>query len=276
MITKIEMCRACKNNSFRQYIDLGSQPLSGVFPLPSEQDPLTGPLILIKCDSCNLVQLGHNFPLDLMYGMNYGYASSLNSSMASHLERKVNSLFDKFFKHERAIDVIDIGANDGSLLRSIKNTNCNLYAVDPTIALFLNFYDDRPDIIKIIDFFDGQNVLKLNPKKFDLVTSISMLYDLQDPKKFVEDISLILKDDGLWHTEQSYLFSMMDSNAFDTICHEHLEYYSLLSIETILSGTDLRVIDVSLNKTNGGSFALTIAKTNSKHKVEASVDWLRL
>ena len=272
---KIYECRNCKQKNLILVLDLGKQPLSGVFPKVGEEDPILGALELMKCQDCKLVQLGHNFPLELMYGENYGYSSSLNSSMAKHLNRKINVLLDKYFTAEKNLSILDIGANDGTLLKSIEQGVHNLYAVDPTIKKFENSYLERPDIITIPDFFDGGNLNKVNPKGFDIITTISMFYDLLDPKKFVEDISLNLTEEGVWHSEQSYLYSMLDSNAFDTICHEHLEYYTLESIESILFGTDLHVIDVALNKTNGGSFALTIAKKSSNKTVSETVVWLR-
>jgi hypothetical protein len=274
-VQKIYECRNCKQKNLTLVLDLGEQPLSGVFPKLEEGDPLSGPLELMKCDDCRLVQLGHNFPLDLMYGENYGYSSSLNSSMAQHLSRKAKILLNKYFPSDKNLSILDIGANDGTLLKSIEKQDHVLYAVDPTITKFEDSYLERPDIIAISDFFDGRKLNEENPKGFDVITTISMFYDLLEPTKFVEDISLNLKEEGIWHSEQSYLYSMLDSNAFDTICHEHLEYYTLESVESILTETDLRVIDVALNKTNGGSFAFTVAKRSSKKTVSETVIWLR-
>jgi hypothetical protein len=269
-------CRNCDNTTLIEFLNLGEQPLSGIFPKPTEKDPQSGLLILAKCDSCNLVQLTHNFPLDLMYGENYGYESSLNKSMAQHLGRKINNIVSRFFSDRKtSVSVLDIGANDGTLLKSIPIGENILVAVDPTLRKFYKSYEQRPDIYTYDSFFDGLSLKKDFPNGFDIITSISMFYDLLDPKKFVNEISINLKKEGVWHTEQSYLFSMLNSNAFDTVCHEHLEYYSLNSIEKILESTDLKVIDVSLNKTNGGSFALTIAKNISDYKVSESVYWLR-
>jgi hypothetical protein len=272
---KILECRNCKEKNLKLIMDLGNQPLSGVFPEIEGVDPISGPLELMKCQDCKLVQLGHNFPLDLMYGENYGYTSSLNLSMAQHLSRKINVLVNKYFSEQKNLSILDIGANDGTLLKSVEQRGHNLYAVDPTIKKFQDSYRERPDITTIPDFFDGAKLKEKNPEGFDVITTISMFYDLLEPRQFVHEISLNLKKEGVWHSEQSYLYSMLDSNAFDTICHEHLEYYTLESVESILSDTDLHVIDVALNKTNGGSFAFTVAKKNSNRPVSETVIWLR-
>lgn len=266
---KIENCRACSSSDLTYILDLGNQPLSGVFPLSNESDPMSGPLKLLKCDECHLVQLDHDFPLDLMYGDNYGYRSGLNASMASHLSSKAQRLINKY-KINPGSTILDIGSNDGTLLNSYDSHQYNLVGIDPTIKKFGEFYNEG--ILKIADFFDASLYLR-NANKAQLITSISMLYDLQDPFKFIQDIANILDKDGIWHFEQSYLPSMMQTNAYDTVCHEHLEYYSINSINRMLIRANLRIVDIEFNSTNGGSFAVTAARGDSAHVPHPLVSW---
>src|SRR5690242_7768863 len=109
-----------------------------------------------------------------------------------------------------------------------------------------------------------------------MVTSIAMFYDLESPIDFARQIESILAPDGLWHFEQSYMPSMLRLNSYDTICHEHLEYYSLHAVKAILEKSGMRLVDVVMNSVNGGSFAVTAAKAANKSLKanHAVIDWL--
>ena len=91
-----------------------------------------------------------------------------------------------------------------------------------------------------------------------------MFYDLEDPNLFVSDIYEILEDEGIWHFEQSYMPTMIKHNSYDTICHEHLEYYTLTNVFDLLNNNGFKILDVQLNDINGGSFSVTASKKNSK------------
>lgn len=267
--TPIKNCRLCGDNKLIEILDLGNQPLSGVFPKSTENDPPIGELVLLFCESCTLAQLSRNFPLTDMYGENYGYRSRLNSSMQNHLERKISRLVQSF-KIEKSQTVVDIGSNDGTMLNVIADEGFELVGIDPTIQKFSNYYDAR--IHKISDFFKRE-LLSTRFENAALITSISMLYDLPNPLEFALDVKESLAKDGVWHFEQSYLPSMISSVSFDTICHEHLEYYSLSSIKALLDRVSMRIIDIEFNSVNGGSFAITACRTESKHKAKPEVSF---
>jgi hypothetical protein len=198
-----------------------------------------------------------------MYGNNYGYRTGLNLSMVNHIKDKINFLKKKFKIIKEDI-VIDIGANDGTLLGFLDTKKNKLIAVDPTIKKFKKFY--KKNIIKVPNFFSFGSVEKyLKNKKAKLITSIAMFYDLPKPVLFAKQIYKTLADDGVWHFEQSYSGFMIKNLSYDTICHEHLEYYSLYSVKKILDYANLKIIDVSFNNINGGSFALTVTKKCSKY-----------
>ncbi len=269
---KIHKCRSCKSKKLEKAFNLGNQYLTGVFPENKKQHVTKGYLSLVICKNCSLLQLEHSFDTEEMYGDNYGYMSSLNQAMFDHLKNKVAKLKSKINLVSNDI-IIDIGSNDGTFL-SFFEKKFKLIGVDPTIKKFHKFY--KKNILKISDFFSKESVVKiLGKKKAKLITSISMFYDLPDPIKFVEDIHECLDKDGLWHLEQSYMPSMIKNISYDTICHEHLEYYSLKSIKFILDKVGFKIIDIEFNEVNGGSFALTAAKKNSSHKEDKkTVQWL--
>jgi hypothetical protein len=263
VVEKVINCRSCGSTAMINVIDLGAQSLTGIFPRATENDPSFEPLVLLRCTECDLVQLAHNFDADLMYGDNYGYRSGLNKSMVLHLKETAKYLMSLSGPmHEKAI--LDIGSNDGTFLSFFRDQDVTSVGCDPTIKKFANYYE--PGIIKIEDFFPSPKVNELG-LKFKIVTSIAMYYDLEDPIKFTQAIENILEDEGLWYFELSYLPLMIKNNAYDTICHEHLEYYSLKSINYILSKSKLKIIDARLNEVNGGSIAVVVAKIDSKKVV---------
>tara|TARA_B100000989_G_scaffold29126_1_gene18721 strand:- start:1652 stop:2875 length:1224 start_codon:yes stop_codon:yes gene_type:complete len=269
---KISKCRSCENDKLNEYLNLGKQALTGVFLKNKNQKITSGNLSLVFCENCKLLQLSENFDQKEMYGNNYGYKSSLNPTMVNHLRSKAIKL-QMIADLSNKDTIIDIGSNDGTFL-SFFSKNYNLIGVDPTISKFKNDY--KKNIIKVSGFF-SESLLKkyLFKKKAKLITSIAMFYDLEDPLSFAKQIYNSLDKDGLWHFEQSYMPDMIKNISYDTICHEHLEYYSLKSVKYILDKTDFKIIDIQLNKVNGGSFALTVAKKKSK-KFDKSklIDWL--
>ena len=270
---KINKCRISGKSDLIDFLNLGDQLLTGVFP-KSPDEPITkGPLSLCWSESSNLVQLRHSFSTGEMYGDNYGYRSGLNKSMVAHLANKVIYL-ENFVNLKKEDTVLDIGSNDGTLLNSYSNSLDRRLGIDPTSKKFLKFY--KEGIVIIPNFFDA-DIYKSNTKnKAKIVTSIAMFYDLEDPSLFVSNIYDILEDDGVWHLEQSYLPSMINSNSYDTICHEHIEYYSLGVINKLLENNGLKIIDVSMNSINGGSFCVTATKKEcvKYDKKNPYINWL--
>ena len=201
-----------------------------------------------------------------MYGENYGYMSSLNKSMISHLKIKALNLKKKYNLKSKD-SILDIGSNDGTFL-SFFNNKFKLYGCDPTIRKFSYLY--RKDINKLPVFFSSKY---FNDVKFNMITSISMFYDLPDPLDFARQINSILHERGIWHIELSYMPMMIKNISYDTICHEHLEYYSLRSLKYILDSANLKIINLSFNQINGGSIELDIAKSN-QIILNETIEWV--
>jgi len=262
MYTEIKQCRVSNSANLITVLSLGVQALTGVFP-KSPTDKITkGPLDLVWCPDSGLLQMKQSYDLGEMYGDNYGYRSGLNGSMVRHLAQKINFL-ERTFKPAVTDIVIDIGSNDATSLKAY-SAQCRKIGIDPTGRKFREFYTDA--ITLIPDFFSAKVFTAAFPKeKAKIITSIAMFYDLEDPKRFVRDIESVLADDGIWHFEQSYMPSMLRTNSYDTICHEHLEFYSFRVVKNILEDCGLRVIDVQMNAVNGGSFAVTACKKEARY-----------
>lgn len=266
MYKKISKCRVCENSNLVPVIDLGDQFLTGIFPREKNSTKLTkGPLRLVKCHGayscCGLLQLEHTYDSEEMYGENYGYRSGLNPSMVKHLQGKVAKIEAEV--NLKAGDlVIDIGSNDGTTLSAYRK-DLFLIGIDPTGTKFSQFYP--PHIQLIADFFSAEVLHQHLPnRKAKVITSFSMFYDLEDPVKFAKEVASVLDpDNGVWIFEQSYMPLMLERNSYDTICHEHLEYYGLNQIIWIADKAGLKIIDVELNDINGGSFSVVAAKKSS-------------
>ena len=269
---KISKCRISGSSNLKTILNLGNQSLTGVFPKISNQEITKGPLELVWCPDSGLVQLKHSYNPSEMYGLNYGYRSGLNNSMVQHLKFKVDRLTTKVKLDDLDI-VLDIGSNDGTLLNSYNNKNIHRIGMDPTASKFRQYYDEN--ILVIEDFFSKDKFFESSKNKAKIITSIAMFYDLEDPSTFVQEISEVLADDGIWHFEQSYLPTMLRMNSYDTVCHEHIEYYSLSVIYKLLAKHNLRIIDVELNSVNGGSFSVTAVKEKSLYLGnDEIVSWL--
>lgn len=236
-------CRVC-GEKIHSVLELGELHYCGYFPSPGETVP-KAPVGLSQCSNCNLVQMGYDYDIP-QYGDHYGYKSSLNSSMVRHLK---NLALDAWFAADACGEdiVVDIGGNDGTLLHALPK--CNKIIIDPSSS--------EVHGMKVVkDYFSKEQYWNVATKKARIVFSIAMFYDLDDPVQFARDIANILDSDGMWVFEQSYLPSMLAMNAFDTICHEHLEYYTLADIKNILYRAGLKIVEATTNDCNGGSIRI--------------------
>jgi hypothetical protein len=255
-------------------IDLGVQAQAGVFPARPDVDVPRAPLELVWCPDSALVQLAHTSDAAAMFGDNYGYRSSLNQSMVAHLGHKVSFLEELTSLAEGDV-VVDIGSNDATTLKAYRTPGLQRIGIDPTGHKFRAFYDG--DLQLVPDFFSVDAFRAAQPRRrARIVTSIAMFYDLDQPVEFARQVESILADDGIWHLEQSYLPAMMRALSYDTVCHEHLTYYSLHTIKAIMDAAGLRIVDVTQNDVNGGSFAVTVARRANRtvRANEAVVRWM--
>ncbi|MCG5240654.1 class I SAM-dependent methyltransferase [Azospirillum doebereinerae] len=235
-------------------IDLGPQVLQGAFAKPGRTVPagVAFPMRLVRCGAdrdpaaCGLLQTAASVPPELLY-RTYWYRSGLNTTMRDHLRgiaEQAGALAGLL-----APAVLDIGCNDGTLLLSYPAASVRV-GVDPSdIAAGL-----EGDVTVVNAFFPSEAALgELGGARFDVVTSIAMFYDIEDPCGAAVAIARLLAPDGLWVLELSYLPLMLLRNAFDTVCHEHLEYYSLAVLETVARRAGLRIFRAEINGMNGGS-----------------------
>lgn len=250
----ITNCRSCGSEKLTTILSLGRLYVSNFIDSPSQQG-IKAPLELVLCPKCSLLQLKHTVSHEQLY-RNYWYLSGTNEMMRKELA-------DIAFKASRLVDlkpgdfVLDVGSNDSTLLLSYRKRNLKFVGFEPARNLMPKARVGNFEIIN--DFFNYQSWQKqFSTAKAKIITAIAMFYDLEDPNKFVADAARCLDKEGVFIIQMSYLPSMLEQNAFDNICHEHLEYYSLLSLENLLSRHNLEVFDVVLNDVNGGSLRIYI------------------
>ena len=275
--TTRENCRVCQGR-LEEILTLGNQHLVG-FTLPDTDalkrgyphasiKPVYVPLDLMLCSNCHLLQLKHTTNAELLWNENYGYKSGINETMKKELADIVAST-TAIKRLEEGDVVVDIGSNDGTLLNAYSNPDIIRVGYEPSRNVA-----QAPDVpigkFKLfVDFFNRVPFLQeFSRKKAKIITSVAMFYDLEDPNRFIEDVEAILDPEGVFIIQQNYLVGMLEQNAFDNIVHEHLEYYSLLSLESLLAQNNLEVFDVSQNDINGGSFRTYIRFKGAKIDVE--------
>jgi SAM-dependent methyltransferase len=257
-------CRVC-NGNLKPILSLGEQYVSN-FLFPDEQETIKAPLDLMLCTQCTLVQLKHTVPGEKLY-QNYWYRSGTNQTMRCALA-DISNKAELFLHLKQGDAVLDIGCNDGTLLASYQTEGLYKVGFDPAqnMVQFSSIICDKiiSDFFSIDSYQHDSDLKNRNPK---VITSIAMFYDLEDPNKFVSDIKQVMDQDGLWIIQMSYLPLMLKQNEFGNICHEHLEYYSLQSLEFLLNKHDMEVVDAELNDVNGGSLRVYIMNKGANQSI---------
>ncbi len=263
---KVNQCRSCGSKNLLKIVSLGKQYLSDF--TKTSKKPKSFPLTMVVCKRCFLVQLDYNTPQKYLYTPRYGYKSGINQTMHDELKGIAHEAFEKIKKTKEKTVVIDIGANDGTLL-SYYPKNIHRISVEPIKKLA---EISKKHANEVVNNFFSYEAYKRKTKnlKADVISAISCFYDMEDPNKFVADVKKIMKEDGIFIIQQNYLVSMLKINAFDNIVHEHLEYYSLLSLNNLLERHGMEVFDVETRILNGGSFRTYIA-LKGKRKISKRV-----
>ena len=268
-------CKNCNYPNLNKVFRIGKQPISSVFYNKPKTKLKKYSLDLFKCSKCDLVQFSSLAPLEDMYGLTYGYNTSLSPLMVDHMRNKFKFLESNYKKLLKG-QILDIGSNDGTFLNLLKSLKgVKLYGMDPSSKKFLNNY--KKNISVITDFFSKKKLLEnlstqQAREKFNIITSFAMFYDIEDPNSFCKDIYNLLNPNGIWVVEFSYLPLLFKNLTYDQICHEHVTYYSLTTFNKILKNNNMKVIDLSFNEINGGSIEVICAKKNSKIKPKKIVE----
>ena len=259
-------CKNCKSRSLKKIINIGKQPISSHFYKKRMKNLRNYSLDLYICKKCELIQFKTLPKLNQMYGLNYGYRTSLSPLMINHMKKKYLSLKKDLSKKKG--NILDIGCNDGTFLNFFQSfKNLNLYGIDPSAEKFKKYHSKKINLI--VDYFKKEKIeKKYDNINFELITSFAMFYDIEDPNSFCKDINSLLSKNGKWVLELSYFPSLLKNLTYDQICHEHVTYYTLKTFENVIKKNGLKILDFNLNDINGGSIEIICAKKNSKYKAK--------
>ncbi len=256
-------CRLCDSQKYSEILNLGDMSLTGVFLKEGDKVPKSQ-LALFFCENCSLVQLSETYDKNEMFGNSYMYRSSITNTMKNHFSEIVD-ISKTWLEDLNGTNVLEIASNDGTLINMLNKYDLKTTAIDPSAEQYFYNYPDETDVY--VDFFDKDFNNKFEIKsKFDLIISLAVLYDVDNPVSFAKTIYNNLDDNGIWITEQTSSLTLLDTNAYDSICHEHLTYLSYKTLNKICQLAGLRIIDAYKNDINGKSFVLVITKNANSHE----------
>ena len=222
-------------------------------------------LNLLMCKKCKLVQLDRNFNLKYLYGKDYGYRTGINKTMTDHVKKTVKKC-STLVNLKAKDQVLDIASNDATLLNFYPKKIITV-GIDPLANKYKRSYNKIN--YKISNFFQITDIKKLNlKKKFKIISALSVFYDLRDPNKFIREIKEILDEKGIILLEHADLYCIIKNVIFDTICHEHLGFYSSKVIIEMIKSNGLKVFNHEYNNINGGSSCYYICHQKANYKVK--------
>lgn len=250
-ITERKTCRVCYSDKLESIFSLGNQYVSNFIKKDELDKCIKAPLDLVLCKNCSLLQLKHTAPQELLYARFYWYKSSVTETMRKAL-RDITEKIERIVPLKTGDVVLDIGSNDGTLLRTYTVLGLVTVGVEPADNLV---EEGSKGITHFIhDFWNFASYNKVVGKKAKAITAIGMFYDMEDPNQFIADVAKALDDNGVFIAQLMSLKNMLDQNDVGNICHEHLEYYSFASLEYLFNKNGLEIMDIEINDVNGGSY----------------------
>lgn len=251
--TTRETCRVCNSPDLEPVYSFGDLYVSDFPPRP-DAPGIRAPLDLILCRRCTLLQLRHTAPQEILYSRYYWYRSGVTDTMRAAL-RDITRSIERLVPLAAGDLVLDIGANDGTLLAAYETPGLRRVGCEPANNLIDLLREVTPVVIH--DFWSAAAFSRMLPgEKARVVTAIGMFYDMEDPNAFIADAAQVLADDGLFVTQLMCLRPMLEKNDVGNICHEHLEYYSLESLRYLFEANGLEIFRLEENDVNGGSYRL--------------------
>ena len=272
---KISKCRLCSHKKLLKIHSFGNLYVSNFVSKKDVNNGIKAPLNLVYCKNCKLLQLQHSAPQEIMYKKFYWYRSGVTNTMKNAL-RNIFLTVKKMSILDKGDTVLDIGANDGTLLKYFKREKYITIGCEPAKNLtkflrknckyvFNNFWNSK----------DLKEIIKTEKiKKPKLITAIGMFYDLVNPSKIIADAAEILDDNGVFIAQLMCLESMLKKNDLGNICHEHLEFYSFKSLKYLFEKNGLKIFKIEENDINGGSYRIFCKKNISRsinYKEKASL-----
>ncbi|MDD5129525.1 MAG: class I SAM-dependent methyltransferase [Candidatus Omnitrophica bacterium] len=254
---KRSTCRLCGGTQLRPVFSIGDQYINDFVPLERVGKGLKAPLDMVVCGKCSLLQLLHTAPQELLYSRYYWYRSGVTDTMRGAL-RNITEEIESMVDLKAGDVVLDIGANDGTMLKSFTAKGIHRVGCEPANNLVESLKENADYVMN--DFWSYERYMELAKGwkigKAKVITAIGMFYDLEDPNKFIRDAQQALTEDGIFVAQLMCLTPMLNKNDLGNICHEHLEYYSLDSLKYLFEKNGLEMFKIEENDVNGGSYRI--------------------
>src|SRR5580692_2507458 len=260
MYSEIKECIICKGG-LQEVLDLGSQYVVD-FVKEKDESLLKAPLTLMRCDKCSFIQLKHRVNPDRLY-KKFWYRSGINEQMTQELLAIVKNA-DRTVELKDGDKVLDIGCNDGTLLGWYPK-GVTTFGCDPCVSLVEEGLKNGKIDVGIPDYFSEEAILSVGKAvgiksiKFKIITAIACFYDVIDPVQFLKDCRAVLHDEGVLVIQMNYLVSMLNDTASDNICHEHVGYYSVSTLKSVVEKAGLDLQGIEMSSCNGGSIRAYIS-----------------
>jgi len=263
----VTKCRVCGGTDLHDVLDLGSQPWCNDYRKSDGKDCAQYPLTTCFCNTCSTFQIRHTVPKEIMYS-DHKYLSGSNVSMPAHFQNIANKCYQEF--NPNAKFVVDIGSNDGTLLKQFKKLELNVLGVEPCKKAALKAIES--DVPTLNDFFTSSNaeVIRMKYGQAQIISAANVFYHVEELHDIVRGVKLLLSDDGTFVIQGTYLPSLLKNNEFDVIYHEHLLYYRIENLNYLLRMHGLEVYDVDFVDVHGGSFIAYVSHIGS-HTVSDNV-----
>lgn len=271
-IVKKNTCRVCTGNVLKKVLTLGPTPLANAFL--TEQQTNEGekfyPLDVYFCISCGFLQLGHVVSPRILF-KDYVYVSSTSKVFIKHFEEFAEKVYQRLHLNANSL-VIDIGSNDGILLKPFKNLGIKVLGIEPAVEIAKIARSDGVDTVS--EFFSVKLVHAIIKKygKADVVTATNVFAHIDDLDKVIEGLKILLKDDGVFIVEVPYVIDFLQKRYFDLVYHEHLSYWSVNTLLTLFKRFNMTVFHVEKVSVHGGSIRVFVKNIKGRFPIDKSVE----
>ncbi|TSC82481.1 MAG: methyltransferase family protein [Parcubacteria group bacterium Gr01-1014_20] len=265
-------CRICGGSRLFQFLSLGDTPLADAFVEKENLDKPEAkyPLDVEVCEDCGLVMLVNIVDPELLFGDNYAFYTSGSPQAVAHFRRYAHSIIERFPELAKKL-TIDIAANDGVLLRPLKEFGAKVLGIDP--AKNVTPVASAAGIPMITDFFTEITAKKIEEEngKASLVLANNVLAHVDDVHDFVRGVKLILDPHGVFIFEVQYFVKLLTNNQFDNVYHEHHSFYALRPLKKLIESEGMKIFDVEEVNTQGGSLRVFAEHADGPHFVKPTV-----
>jgi SAM-dependent methyltransferase len=271
---KLERCRICKNKKLERILDLGEMPLANAFLDKNQlsQKEISYPLRVVWCESCGLIQIDEIVPPEVLF-KNYIYVSGTSEALRKHFEGLATEVVNNFKLNSKSL-VIDIGSNDGTLLKEFKKHGPKVLGVEPAVNIAK--IAEENGVKTISNFFSvdiAKKIVRENGKA-EVITATNVVAHTNDLDGLLKGVSCLLKDDGVFVIEVPYLVDLLENLEFDTIYHEHLSYFAVRPLKKFFEERDFKIVNIEKVKIHGGTIRIFVSKKKSRHNINKNVNQL--